>query len=263
MNSYALILSYNGADFSGFARQKDPAISTVQETLEQALTTVLRLDAPLLTVCAGRTDAGVHAREQVLSFELDGSMLDDNQCRLLVRSVNALTPESMNVKSIQPAKEGFSARFDAQSRQYHYHIFNQTYPPVFTKDFAWHVSKKLDLALMQQAAQGLMGEHDFHSFCTAQSVTDDKNTVRTICEIEVTKRTILGEELVIVSIVGSAFLHSQVRIMVGTLQEIAAGKRSSDDIPRILSARNREAAGVTAPAHGLMLYQVSYPEDCF
>jgi len=263
MNSYALTLTYNGAGFSGFARQKDPAIITVQETLEQVLTTVLRLDAPVLTVCAGRTDAGVHARGQVLSFELDGPALDDNQRRQVLLSLNALTPASMSVKSIQLAKDGFSARFDAQSRQYHYYIYNHSSPPVFTKDFAWHVPKKLDIDIMQKAAQDLKGEHDFRSFCTAHSATEDKNTVRTIHGIDITKCTILGEEIVVICITGSAFLHSQVRIMVGTLQEIAAGKRSSNAIPQMLSALNREAAGVTAPAHGLMLYQVDYPESCF
>jgi len=274
-DSYALTLSYKGSEFSGFARQKDASILTVQETLEQALATALRLEQPLLTVCAGRTDAGVHALEQVVSFELPAGMFSASgkagtektgqaeRCAQIVRSLNALTPESIRVLALRPARLGFSARFDALSREYRYYISNQAAPPIFTKDFAWHLPQKLDKDLMKRATIYLRGEHDFRSFCTAASAPPEKNTIRTISQIEIFEQQFFGEELLTVQIIGNAFLHSMVRIIVGTIQEVAAGKRDSEDLKSILSARKREAAGMTAPAQGLTLYKVQYPQGSF
>ena len=258
MVRYALTLAYEGSDYSGFARQKDPAIITVQEVLEQALATVLRLDIAPETVCAGRTDAGVHALAQVVSFELAGPALDARACGRIVRSLNAITPESMSVKLLQRTTEGFSARFDAQSREYRYYIANTIYPPIFSKNFAWHIPTQLDLDVMKNASQYLRGKHDFRSFCTSASAADDKNTVRELSMVEVFEQSHFGENLICIRIVGNAFLHSMVRIIVGTLVEIAAAKRGVDEIPSILNARKREAAGQTAPAHGLTLHKVEY-----
>jgi len=258
--SYALKLAYDGARFHGFAKQKDAHIATVQGALEEALATVLRLDSPLKTVCAGRTDAGVHALGQVVSFELPGEPLDAQARGSLVRSLNALTPESMSVRWLQAAKPGFSARFDAQSREYHYHLYNHPVPPVFTKDFAWHYPQLLDKFVMKQSIILLQGQHDFRSFCTAASALPGKNTLRTIHTFELFEHDIMGEDILTLRIIGNAFLHSQVRIMVGTVCEIAAGKREYSDLADILAAKNRAAAGITAPAHGLTLRQVIYPE---
>ena len=260
MNSYALTLSYEGSEFSGFARQKDSSIITVQEVLEQSLATVLRLDELPLTVCAGRTDAGVHALAQVVSFDLPEEVFDSKHAIQLIRSLNALTPESMSIQAVKPARPGFSARFDAVSREYRYYIYNQSSAPVFTKDFAWHLPQKLDVELMKRAIFYLRGEHDFRSFCTAASAPPEKNTIRTISHLEVFEQEFFGEKLLTIRIVGDAFLHSMVRIIVGTLQEVSAGKRGVDDITSILAAGSREAAGMTAPAQGLTLYRVKYPQ---
>ncbi|MCL2403785.1 MAG: tRNA pseudouridine(38-40) synthase TruA, partial [Coriobacteriia bacterium] len=220
MHTYMLSFSYEGADFNGFARQKEAHVVTVQETLEQALATVLRLEALPQTVCAGRTDAGVHALMQVLSFDLPGPALDVAQCSQIVRSLNAITPPSISVKGLRSVQAGFSARFDARSREYRYYIFNESRSPVFTKDFTWHVPKKLDLDALQCAANHLVGEHDFRSFCTSHSAPPEKNTVREIKTIEIFEQNTFGEDLIVIRIVGTAFLHSMVRIIVGTLQEV-------------------------------------------
>ena len=258
--SYALTLAYNGLKFSGFARQKDPAIATVQETLEQAMTTVLRLDSPLQTVCAGRTDAGVHALKQVVSFELPEPIFNPEQCAQIIRSLNALTPPDITVKDLHPAKQGFSARFDALSREYRYYIFNKPYPPTFARDFAWHLPQNLDTIALKNAAQYLLGEHDFRSFCTSVSAPPEKTTMRKILSLDIIEQNVMGEELIVIRIVGNAFLHSMVRIIVGTLVEVAAAKRSADEIPDILAAKDRARAGQTAPAHGLTLHRVEYPK---
>ncbi|MCL2745589.1 MAG: tRNA pseudouridine(38-40) synthase TruA [Coriobacteriia bacterium] len=263
MNTYALTLSYEGLDFSGFARQKDDHITTVQGTLEQALATVLRLDTLPQTICAGRTDAGVHALSQVVSFELPGPGLDTTQCGQIVRSLNALTPASMSVRDLHLACGGFSARFDAISREYRYYIFNEPYPPTFAGGFAWHVPQKLNLDALRYAADYLLGEHDFRSFCTSSSAPAEKNTVREITTIEVLEHSFLGEQLITIRIVGNAFLHSMVRIIVGTLCEVAQGKRTPDDVLAILAAKDRSLAGQTAPAQGLIFHRVEYPAECF
>jgi len=261
---YVLNLAYDGTDFSGFAKQKDPKVTTVQDTVEQALKTCLRLRETPETVCAGRTDAGVHALDQYLSFSLDSDAnepLDDQQRSQITRSLNALTPESVSIRSLAPVNASFSARFDALSREYRYYIYNATTPSAFMRGFSWHVPQKFDLEAMISATKYLQGKHDFRSFCTAASADPDKNTVREIIEIEIFPQEIMGEKVVVVRIVGTAFLHSMVRIIVGTLQEIGHSKRKPSDIMHILEAQNREAAGQTAPAKGLVLHKVTYPNS--
>ncbi|MCL2605888.1 MAG: tRNA pseudouridine(38-40) synthase TruA [Coriobacteriia bacterium] len=258
MSTYKLTLAYRGTDFSGFARQKDPAIRTVQEELEQALAIALRLDTPPHTVCAGRTDAGVHACAQVVSFSLDVA-LSTEQCIQMVRSLNALTARDISVSDLRQAPDGFSARFDAISRKYHYRIFNQSYPPIFAADYVWHLAQSFDIAEMQTAANYLLGEHDFRSFCTSATAEVIDNTMRTVTGIEIVEEVHLGESVLAIKVTGNAFLHSMVRIIVGTLVEVGTGKRSSADIPTILAACDRTVAGQTAPAHGLTLYKVEYP----
>ena len=264
LHSYALSLSYNGAGFSGFAKQKEPQVKTVQGELETALNTIMRPQKYGLrgieTVCAGRTDAGVHALEQIVSFTFPGPALDAMRRGAIARSVNATTPSSMNVTSLRLAKPSFSARFDAVTREYRYRIFNSPEPPTFTRDYSWHVIRPMNIDLMRSAAKHFMGEHDFTSFCAAASADPEKNMHRTIHSIEITQGIELGESIITVQIVGSAFLHSMVRIIVGTLQEVAINKRSSTSIAETIDAKDRRVAGVTAPAHGLTLHQVNYPQ---
>ncbi|MBR3689967.1 MAG: hypothetical protein IKL97_02550, partial [Eggerthellaceae bacterium] len=161
----SVTVSYDGSPFSGFAKQ--PGQLTVQEELEYALSLLLRRD--LDVVCSGRTDAGVHARAQVVSFDVDEEELRDRSLYSLRRSLNALTHDAISVHAVEQRPRGFSARFDAQRREYRYRICTDDVAPVFTSNFSWHVSQPLDVEAMERAAAYLIGEHDFKSFCMAAS----------------------------------------------------------------------------------------------
>ncbi|MDF1542668.1 MAG: tRNA pseudouridine(38-40) synthase TruA [Anaerosomatales bacterium] len=251
----ALTIAYDGAPFSGFARQ--PGRETVQGSIEQALAVVLRRE--VVTVGAGRTDAGVHALGQVVSFESDGS---EPELRTLVRSLNALVCEGVVVTGVCRAAAGFSARFDAEAREYRYRLVPGPTPPLFLDEVAWWVRHTVDLGAMRAAAASLVGEHDFRSFCVAGSA-EGRSTRRSIELVEIVPEEHLGEHCVTVRVVGNAFLHSMVRVIVGSLVEVGLGRRDPEWIADVLGACDRSAAGPTAPACGLTLWHVSYPEECW
>lgn len=246
-------VAYNGAPFCGFAWQ--PGQCTVQGELEQALGLLFRREVP--TTCAGRTDAGVHARGQVVSFNVDASELRGRTLHSLRRSLNALTHDAITVKSVDERQQGFSARFDALSREYHYHICVDDVSPIFMRDFSWHVGAPLDVAAMEAAAAHLIGEHDFKSFCMAASAVG-KPTCRNVSEISFERTCIMGESVLVVTVKGNAFLHSMVRTIVGTLAMVGRGQREPEWVRAVLKARDRTAAGENAPARGLVFWQVSY-----
>lgn len=254
-----LTLAYDGAPFAGFARQEGP--STVQATLEEALGTALR--RPVETTCAGRTDAGVHALGQVVSFPAADT---DPSSAELLRSLNALAAPHVVVREVRSAPEGFSARHDAVSREYRYRLVPGPVPPRFLRDVSWWVKGGLDLGGMREAASALTGEHDFASFCvseTAQRVNAGPGigTRRSIDRIEISTACDLGEHHVVVRVIGRSFLHSMVRILVGTLVEVGRGRRPAGWVAEVLEARDRSAAGQTAPPQGLTLWHVGYPEE--
>ena len=251
----ALLVSYNGAPFHGFARQPG-AIATVQDTLEEALATVYR--RPVDTVCAGRTDTGVHALGQVVSFELTEDECAARPLHTLVRSLNALTHEAVGVRDAVVAPDGFSARFDAVSRTYRYFVSDAPVAPLIMRDFCLHVrSGALDVAAMNEAATYLIGEHDFKSFCVAASAVD-KPTHRYVGALSVDRVEMGGEELVAIDITGNAFLHSMVRTIAGTLVAVGRGLREPAWVDEVLRACDREAAGEKAPAAGLVFWKVTY-----
>lgn len=249
----ALTLSYHGAPFSGFARQ--PARPTVQGELESALT--LLFGREIQTVCAGRTDAGVHARGQVVSFDVDDIDLTGRSLSSLRRSLNALTHEGIAVREVEMRRRGFSARFDAQAREYRYLICVDGTNPIFMREFSWFVPGGLDVAAMERASRHLLGEHDFKSFCTAASA-EGKPTCRNVHEISFSPETMLGENILSIKVVGNAFLHSMVRTIVGTLVMVGKGRRNPDWTLEVLQACDRRAAGENAPAQGLVLWRVIY-----
>lgn len=251
----ALTVSYDGSRFAGFARQ--PGLRTVQGQLEGALSTVLRRE--VLTTGAGRTDAGVHALGQVVSFEVDGTGPPDSA---LVRSVNALAGEGIVVTAVRHAHAGFSARRSAVAREYRYRVVCGAVPPLFLAPTAWWVKRDLEVAAMCAGAAYLIGEHDFRSFCVAESA-EGKRSFRRLDTVEIAPERALGEECLAVRVVGNAFLHSMVRVIVGSLVEVGAGRRSPAWIAEALAACTRPAAGPTAPAHGLTLWSVRYPEECW
>lgn len=254
--SLVLTVSYNGARYSGFAKQKDPRVRTIQGELEHALATLFRRDVD--TVCAGRTDAGVHAREQVVSFVLERCELESRTPYSICISMNALTPDDIVIKRVRFAASEFSARFDAVSREYHYRIVCGPTPPLFLSEFAWWKRGKLDVDAMREAASSLVGEHDFKSFCKAASA-EGKTTMRRVESIDIIEEEHLGEACLTVRIIGNAFLHSMVRTIVGTLVQVGVGNRDASWVAEVLEARDRSAAGETAPACGLVFWHVEYP----
>lgn len=252
--TFALTVSYNGRDFAGFARQ--PGLPTVQGRLETALATVLRCDVQ--TVGAGRTDAGVHALEQVVSFDVD---VETDRASLL-RSLNALVGDGIVVTGVREAPQGFSARHSAVAREYRYRLVPGPVPPLFLAPYAWWVRGTLNLGEMRGAAAALIGEHDFRSFCVAASA-EGVRTHRRLDLIEIVPEQVMGEHSLVVRVIGNAFLHSMVRTIVGSLVEVGLGRRSPSWVGEALAACDRSVAGPTAPAHGLTLWHVSYPEECW
>lgn len=249
----SLGVAYNGAPFSGFARQ--PGQLTVQGEVEHALGLLFRREVE--TVCAGRTDAGVHARGQVVSFDLDSSELAGRTFSSLTRSLNALTHESIAIRSIDERPVGFSARFDATEREYRYFICTEPTPPIFLRDFSWHIPKPLDVEAMREGSRALIGEHDFKSFCMAVSAVG-KPTCRNVHDISFDETDVMGERALVITVKGNAFLHSMVRTIVGTLAMVGRGQRGPEWVECVLKARNRCAAGENAPAQGLVFWNVSY-----
>lgn len=246
-------VAYDGAPFAGFAKQ--PGQRTVQGELEDALALLFR--RPVDVVCAGRTDAGVHARGQVVSFDVDTAELRDRTLHSLRRSLNALTGEGIVVRAVDERPRGFSARFDAVEREYRYFLAVGDTPPVFTDRTAWFVGPHLDVAAMERGAAHLIGEHDFKSFCMAASAVG-KPTCRNVSEISIASEEILGEPHRVITVRGNAFLHSMVRTIVGTLVMVGRGQRDADWVAEALAARDRQAAGENAPARGLVFWSVGY-----
>jgi len=248
-----LTLSYDGAGFAGFARQ--PAQRTVQGRIEESLGTILRSDVHI--VGAGRTDSGVHALGQVVSFAATGNEPDD---RTLLRSLNALLARDIVVTGVRRAAPSFSARYSARAREYRYRLVPGSVPPLFLAGRSWWTNSPLDLGAMRTAAAVLVGEHDFRSFCVTASSKGER-TQRRVELLDIFPEIQFGEHSIVIRIVGNAFLHSMIRIIVGSLVEIGKGRKPDSWIAEVLAAEHREVAGPTAPAKGLVFWHVDYPED--
>ncbi len=238
------IVAYDGTDYSGF--QVQPAQITIQGELEAALH---RITGEEITIAgSGRTDAGVHARGQVFHFDTDSSIPLEKWRYVL----NNQLPDSIIVQSMEQVEEHFHARFDVKVKEYRYCIDNGTVPELFRHRYAEHIRHPLDCDRMNEAAQKLIGTHDFTSFCSAKTFVEDK--VRTLFDCRVVREG----ELVWVICRGNGFLYNMVRIITGTLVEVGEGKREPGDIRDILHAKDREMAGKTAVAKGLTMWEVTY-----
>ena len=252
-------VGYRGAGFSGFAEQ--PAERTVAGELRRALETLLHRQVEM--ECAGRTDAGVSALGQFVSVPLATGELEGREGRRIARTLMALTPDDVSVRGVLTARAGFSARFDALERRYRYRIATGNARPVLAWDHSWWFRGELDADAMGEAARALVGEHDFRSFCKASSaalmVEAGRSTSRFLSSVDVCRVVEAGEPLVCVDVAGNAFLHNMVRIIVGSLVEVGRGHRDARWLEAALEARERSAAGPTAPAAGLVLEGVSYP----
>jgi tRNA pseudouridine38-40 synthase len=243
-----LDLSYDGACFSGWARQ--PQLRTVAQVVEDALATVLRLEAaPPLTV-AGRTDAGVHALGQVAHVDVFVPAPVD--VAVVMRRLSGVLPDDVSLRALKIAPEGFHARFSALGRRYVYRVVDGVANPLRRHDTAsW--SRPLDVEAMQQAATGLLGEHDFSAFCRPRA---GATTIRTLRELAVSRDE---EAVVLLAAHADAFCHNQVRSMVGALLAVGEGRRPVEWPAEVLRAGVRDSLVNVAPAHGLTLVAVDYP----
>jgi tRNA pseudouridine38-40 synthase len=259
-----LTIAYDGTNYVGWQRQaayakasaslaeapsaqRRAAGVSIQQLIEDACVP-LNGGVPAAVAGAGRTDAGVHALGQVASVALDTS-LDDGTLR---RALNFRLPEDVRVARVEPASPEFHARFDAKGKWYRYRIAIGPVVSPFDRWFVWHAPEAREHAAMSSAAADLVGRHDFASFQAAGG--DASETVRTIRRLDVQVR---GDEITL-DVEGDGFLRHMVRAIAGTLVDIGAGRRPADAIPAILAARDRRAAGATAPAAGLTLLEVRY-----
>jgi tRNA pseudouridine38-40 synthase len=248
MPRYALRLEYDGAPFCGWQRQD--GLPSIQSVLEEAAAHLNGGEVPLVTA-AGRTDAGVHAEAQVAHLDL----LSDLPPERVREALNFHTrPHPVAITGAATVPEDWSARFSAIGRAYRYRILNRAARPALDWGRVWHVKKRLDAAAMHEAAQGLLGRHDFSAYRAASCQA--KSPLRTLDRLDVTR---LGDEIEIIAEARS-FLHHQVRNMVGTLVEVGYGRRPASWPRSVLLGADRAKAGQTAPPEGLVLTGVKYPE---
>ncbi len=245
-----LIVSYDGAPFHGFAPNE--GVRTVVGDLSAAIATVVRV--PVKLTGAGRTDAGVHAWGQVVSGDLPA----DTDLEDLVRRLNKLGAPAIAVRQAEWADATFDARFSAQWRQYRYDVWNAPVPNPLLAGRAWFVSQPLSLWAMQAACDPLIGEHDFSSFCRRPKVDPDEPEPSMVRRVLAARWVEVEAELLRFEIRATAFCHQMVRSIVGTVVDVGMGKATPGDMRGILEARDREAAGQVAPAHGLVLWEVGY-----
>ncbi len=246
MTRYVLGIEYDGSAYSGWQRQTNS--HSIQSSLEQALSKVA--NEPVLTQCAGRTDSGVHALEQVVHFDSNVQRTLDNW----ILGANANLPEQIRVIWIQEAVGDFHARFSAIARYYRYIIYNRPVRSALqSKQTTW-VYPELNSELMQEAAQHLLGENDFSSFRAQDCQSVSPN--RCMYFIDVHRQ----QNQVIIDLSANAFLHHMVRNIAGVLIDIGSGKRSTEWTKELLAIKDRSKASVTAPPHGLYLSGIYYPE---
>ena len=242
-------VAYRGESFHGFAVNE--GVRTVGGDLTDALGRCLR--QPVELTCAGRTDTGVHAWGQVVSFDAP----DDADLLRVRTAINRMLAPAIAIRVLEAAPAGFDARFDATSRTYHYTVLNRDVPDPFMAATAWHCPQPLDVDAMNAAATAIVGEHDFSSFCRRQHTADgtEKSRVRNVGRAE---WHAANQGQLRFEIEASSFCHQMVRSITGALVEIGTGRRPPEAMAAILAARDRSGVGNLAPPHGLCLWSVSY-----
>lgn len=239
-------LSYDGTNYHGFQIQKNAV--TIQEIFQNALKNVLKC-SPEIKGCS-RTDSGVHANMYGISFKTDSKI----KCENLIFALNRYLPGDMAVTSCKDVDENFHARYSCVAKEYIYKILNSKIRNPFLDKYAFHYWYPIDIDKLNRAAVMFIGKHDFTSFATIDKSREASNMVRTIQDLSIKK----DGDLIIIKIKADGFLYNMVRIIVGTLLRVAQGKINPEDIPKIISEKNRALAGPTAPAHGLYLNKIFY-----
>jgi tRNA pseudouridine38-40 synthase len=244
MPTVRLQLEYDGSRYAGWQRQPD------QPSVQQAVETALHhlTQEAVAVVGAGRTDAGVHALGQVASFRIKRQWTS----RQWIRGLNAWLPDDVAVRAAATVPDGFHARYAARGKLYEYRILNRAERPALERAYLWHIHKPLEQAAMEQAAAHLVGSHDFSSF--EGTLTDNEDPVCDLRQLSMARQG----DLLLVQAYADRFLKHMVRAIVGTLVEVGHGKRTADSLKAVLAAKDRRAAGRTAPAHGLYLVRVDY-----
>ncbi|WP_271392677.1 tRNA pseudouridine(38-40) synthase TruA [Aequorivita sinensis] len=244
---YFIEIAYNGKNYFGWQRQ--PKQMSVQQVIEESLSTLLREDIKITG--AGRTDAGVHAKQLFAHFDFEAI----NNTKALVFRINSFLPKDISVVNIFQVRDNAHARFDAVAREYEYVISLRKDP--FSQDFAYQLNKIPDVDLMNKTSELLFNHIDFQ--CFSRSKTDVKTYN---CVISKARWELIDNKLTF-TISADRFLRNMVRAIVGTLLDVGFGKTSAEDFQAILNSKNRSKAGASAPAHGLYLTKVKYPEEIF
>ena len=245
MPTVRLDLAYDGSGFRGYAAQSDPAVRTVQKELEAALRTLV--GTPVETAVAGRTDAGVHARRQVVSFHV----VDEVDTERMQRSLNGMLGPEISVMVVSTVDDDFHARFSAVWRRYRYTMSIGSAPDPLTRGFEWHVGAGLDAASMEASAPSFLGERDFSAFC--RSVEGSSN-VRRVDEAQWDRD---GDRLHF-WIKASSFCHQMVRSIVGLCYDVGRGFTPLGAVDEIVESGDRARVVTVAPPHGLVLWEVGY-----
>jgi tRNA pseudouridine38-40 synthase len=244
-----MTVAYDGTRFAGFAENLN--VRTIGGTLKAALATVLR--QPVNLIVAGRTDAGVHAWANVVHFDAD----TEPDLVALQRNLNSMLGPAIAIRSAEVAPEGFHARYSAVARRYRYTVLNRTVPDPFLATTTWHVEAPLDLAALRLACDPIIGEHDFASFCRVPKRIPDASLVRLVYDA---RWLDLGDGLLRFDIDASSFCQQMVRALVGTMVPMGLGRQRAGEMAGILRARTRSVANRVAPARGLCLWEVVYPD---
>ncbi|NHM33407.1 tRNA pseudouridine(38-40) synthase TruA [Neobacillus terrae] len=245
MQRYKCLVSYDGTGFEGY--QIQPNGRTVQGELERVLNK-LHKGGPVKVSGSGRTDAGVHAKGQVIHFDSALSIPEEKWGMAL----NSLLPKDLTILKVEKADPEFHARFNAVGKEYRYQLLLSKSRSPFLRNYAYHYPYPLNLEAMEEGFNYLRGTHDFTSFCSAKTEVTDK--IRTIREIDY----FIKDNLLVLRFAGNGFLYNMVRILTGTLLEVGAGERKPEELAEILKGKDRRLAGKTAPPHGLYLWKVFY-----
>ena len=244
MQNYKLTLCYDGTRYKGWQRQGNTD-NTIQAKMENLLSRLL--EQPVEIAASGRTDAGVHAKAQVCSFQAETDM----PVRIMLTKLREFCPEDIGVISLETAAPRFHARLNCVRKTYVYQIWNSAEPNVFERRYMYAYPEALDIDKMRLAAQQLIGEHDFSAFCTKRT---KKSAVRRLESISIEKEG----DIIKIMLTGNGFLYNMVRIITGTLLEVGTGQRPVDSVGKALRSEDRQQAGFTAPPHGLFLWNVEY-----